>query len=77
MSFTELKNNGGITLITNPKGRESWWFKKGRKLNYETRSSFDRDGYDRWGMEMIRGTAMRGAGGWKGQRFRKMIQRVK
>ena len=77
MPMNELKNNGYLILRTNPLGRETWWFKKGRKLNYETRCCYDRDGFDRWGGQIIRGLSMRGAGGWKGQRFRKMIKRVK
>lgn len=69
MSFTDLKNNGGITLLKNPKDQEHWWFTKGRRLNYETRCIYDKDGYNRWGQEVKEV-------GWQGKRFRKMIKKI-
>jgi len=69
MSFTDLKNNGGIIARQNPRGNTYWWFKRGRGVNYETKCIYDKDGYDRWGNEFK-------VGGWQGKKFRKKMKRI-
>ncbi len=80
MSLTDLKNNGLLIQIINPLGHESWWFKKGRKLNFDTRTKYDRDGFDRWGSGVRNGALASGyhrMGGWNGQRFYRVIKRLR
>ena len=80
MSFGELKEAGLIIQIINPTGRETWWFKKGRKLNYDTRTKYDRDGFNRWGGCVRVGGLSDGynrVGGWNGKRFARVMKRIR